>query len=402
MDIIVHPCLLDGEIEAVSSKSVAHRLFICAALADGQTAITLKNANKDITATENCIKALGGDIERSGFEYVVTPINACKRSRIYDCGESGSTLRFLFPVICALGAGGTFIGGGRLPDRPIKELVSVVKGCDISGDSLPITVDGKLQSGDFYIAGNVSSQYISGLLFALPLLGGDSRIILTCPLESAAYVDLTLSALKAFGVTAEKTDYGFFVKGGQKYVTPEKVAVEGDWSNAAFFITASAIGNLVKVNGLDPASAQGDKVIKKLLLDFRSGGTEIDASGIPDLVPILSVAAAYSSGRTVIKNAARLRLKESDRLAAVSAMIKGMGGNIEKTFDGLIINGAGGLKGGRVDGCNDHRIVMSAVIAATRADGDTLITGAEAVEKSYPAFFEDFKKLGGKYDVVRV
>lgn len=400
MNVLIHPCLLDGEIDAVSSKSMAHRLFICAALADGETVIKLTNTNKDIKATENCITALGGEIKRDFNTYTVKPVGGVKKARIYDCGESGSTLRFLFPVICALGAGGTFIGEGRLPDRPIKELTGIIKGCDISGDSLPITVDGKMAAGDFYIAGNISSQYISGLLFALPLLNGDSKIILTSPLESASYVDMTLNALKTFGVAAERTDYGFSVKGGQKYVSPGEVTVEGDWSNGAFFITASAIGNLVKVNNLDPCSAQGDKEIKRLLIEFRSGGTEIDASGIPDLVPVLSVAAAYSTGRTVIKNAARLRLKESDRLSSVSNMLTAMGADATETEDGLIINGTGGLKGGTVDGVNDHRIVMSAVIAATRAEGDTLILGAEAVEKSYPGFFKDFKKLGGKYDVV--
>lgn len=401
MNIRITPCLLNGDIDAVASKSMAHRLFICAALSDAPTRIKLKNLSKDIEATIACVSALGGEVSRERDMFTVSPIQTrVKKARIYDCRESGSTLRFMLPIVCALGAGGTFIGEGRLPGRPISELVAAIGGCDISADSLPITIDGRMQSGDIRIAGNVSSQYISGLLFALPLLDGDSRIILTEPLESESYVNMTMQALTAFGVAVERKEYGFSVKGGQKYRSVGECTVEGDWSNAAFFITSSAIGNLVKVNGLNDNSAQGDRVIKKLLLEFRSGGTEIDATDIPDLVPILSVAAAYSSGRTVIKNAARLRLKESDRLQAVAKNLTAVGVKVTQTHDGLIIDGRGGVTGGTVDGFNDHRIVMAAAIAATRAEGETIIIGAEAVEKSYPDFFKDFEKLGGKYDVI--
>lgn len=401
MKVVIHSCSLSGEIDAVPSKSMAHRLFICAALADSETQIVLSKTNKDIEATESCVKALGGEIVKKRKVYTVTPISdKVKKSRIYDCGESGSTLRFLFPIVCALGAGGTFIGEGRLPQRPIKELTDIVKGCAVSGEALPIAVEGKLQSGEFRIAGNVSSQYISGLLFALPILDGNSKIILTSPLESYSYVKMTVSALNLFGVKVERTEYGFFVKGNQKYISPKEVTVEGDWSSAAFFITATAIGHNVKVNNLDANSAQGDKAVVSELKKITAGGAVVDAADIPDLVPVLSVAACYANGRTVIKNAARLRLKESDRLAAVREVLSTLGAKIEETADGLIIDGNGNLFGGEVHGFNDHRIVMSAVIAASLANGDTVIDGAEAVNKSYPSFFEDFKKLGGKFDVV--
>lgn len=401
MKVIMHPGTLSGEINAVSSKSVAHRLFLCAALADVPTVINLTNVNKDITATMDCIKALGGEIVKKRKTYTVTPISAnVKKSRIYNCGESGSTLRFLFPIVCALGAGGTFIGEGRLPERPMKDLTEIITGCQISGDSLPITVNGKMLSGEYKIKGNVSSQYITGLLFALPLLDGDSKIILTSNLESASYVDMTIDALNQFGIKVEKTDYGFFVKGNQQYVSPGELTVEGDWSNAAFFITAQAIGNDVKVENLNYKSVQGDRKITQILLAMRDDVTEIDVSDIPDLVPILSVAAAYTKGKTFIKNAARLRLKESDRLTAVAVNLSKMGAEIEEMPDGLIIHGKGYLKGAEVDSFNDHRIVMSMAIAATKADGDVIINGAQAAEKSYPTFFEDLKKLGGKFDVI--
>jgi len=400
MNVKITPSLLNGTVNAVSSKSMAHRLLICGALADKPTTVIIKDKSKDIEATMNCISALGGEIKKDKRAYTVNPIQTrVKRSRIYDCVESGSTLRFMFPIICALGVGGTFIGEGRLPNRPMKDLTAVIRGCQFTADSLPITVSGQMQNGVYEIAGNVSSQYITGLLFALPLLQGDSEIRLTSPLESAPYVDMTIDALEKFGVKVQRTENGFFVKGGQKYISPQIIEVEGDWSNAAFFITATAIGHSVIVDGLNQDSKQGDKAIKDLLT-LTGEKIEICVKEIPDLVPILAVWGAYRKGTTVITGGARLRLKESDRLKAMSECLSKVGVDISETADGLIINGNGKILGGEVDGFNDHRIVMSMAIAGTKSESPITITGAQAVNKSYPRFFDVFKRLGGKVDVL--
>ncbi len=401
MDVKVFPCQLDGEIEAVSSKSMAHRLFICSALANEQTVIKLKSESKDILATVNCIKALGGTVNKNANNYTVYPINdLVKRSRIYDAVESGSTLRFMLPIICALGVGGTFIGEGRLPLRPMKELTDIIKGCIFSDDKLPITVSGKMQSGEYRIAGNVSSQYISGLIFALPLLDGNSKIILTTKLESSPYVDMTIDAVRKFGVEIEKTDYGFFVKGNQRYISPKSIEVEGDWSNSAFWLVSTAIGNKVKVNGLNNLSKQGDKKIVEIIKDYQQDDAIINCNEIPDLVPAISIMSALKNGRTKIVGAERLRLKESDRLMALRENLSILNVDVKESEDGLEIFGVGKVSGGEVEGYNDHRIVMSMAILATKASAPIVIKGAEAVAKSYPHFFEDFKKLGGNYIVL--
>lgn len=398
MNVRIYPCTLDGDVVAPASKSAAHRAFLCAALAKETSEIELSSSSQDIEATVRCIEAAGGKVQKEGDLYRVSPVTK-KKNAVYDCGESGSTLRFFLPVAAALGTGGTFTGRGRLPERPIGELAEALRGCKLSSDRLPLSLSGRLQSGVFRMRGDVSSQYVTGLLFALPLLEGDSEIELTTPLESASYVKLTLSVLESFGIRAEETQNGWRVAGGQTYRPGGRYKVEGDWSNAAFFLTASVIGNLVRVRGVNRPSAQGDSAIRDVLLSIRSSGSEIDASDIPDLVPAVSVAAAYATGRTVIKNASRLRLKECDRLHAVAVNLNALGGKAEELPDGLVIDGTGGLKGGRVDGFNDHRIVMSMAIAATKADAPVEIIGAEAVNKSYPSFFEEFKRLGGKFDV---
>ena len=399
MNVRIYPCTLDGDVYAPASKSMAHRALLCAALAERESEVLLSSSSEDIDATARCIEAAGGKVERGKSGWKISPVSGAENA-LYDCGESGSTLRFFLPVVAALGVGGTFTGKGRLPARPLGELLSVLRGCRVSGDKLPLHIEGRLQNGLFRLRGDVSSQYITGLLFALPLLGGDSEIELTAPLESASYVEMTLRALAEAGVAAERTEKGFFVRGGQRFRPKDKTEVEGDWSNAAFFLTASAIGNLVRVRGLDKHSAQGDAKVLSALLSLRSGGAEIDASDIPDLVPVLSVAAAYATGKTVFKNAARLRLKECDRLHAAALNLNALGGKATETPDGLIVQGTGGLKGGKAEGFNDHRIVMSMAIAATQAEGPVEISGAEAVNKSYPSFFEEFKRLGGKFDVL--
>ena len=388
----VHPGALRGTVTAPPSKSAAHRLLICAALADAPTVIRLGALNRDIEATIACLRALGASIEPLGRgEWSVAPGKAPEAAAL-DCGESGSTLRFLLPVACAVGVKARLIGHGRLPERPNRALAEALRahGARIDSDLLPMTAEGPVTGGTWTLPGNVSSQYITGLMFALPLLEGDSEIRLTTPLESAAYVDMTVSALSRFGIVVRTVPDGWAIPGSQRYRSPGTLSVEGDWSAAAFWLAANALGSDIRVEGLDAASAQGDRAVTGLL-----GQPEIDASGVPDLVPALAAAAAALPGRTRITGAARLRLKESDRLATVAAFINALGGHASQTEDGLIIQGGGPLHGGDVDGAGDHRIVMAAAVLATRASGPVRIRGAEAVEKSYPGFFEDFKALGG-------
>lgn len=415
MDVKIYPSVLKGTVEAPPSKSAAHRLIICAALSDKPSVIEISALNKDIEATIRSLNALGAEITRNGACLNVKPIVKPVKNACADVGESGSTLRFLIPVCAALGAETRFSGEGRLPERPLTDLLNAMTGCSYDSGKLPLTVKGVLEHGVFSLPGDISSQYISGLLFACPLLKGDSNILLTTKLQSAPYVDMTISSLNKFSVSADKTPEGFFIKGGQKYISPGKIKVEGDYSAAAFWVAAGAIGGNLKITGLDKDSLQGDAEICSLADKFGAvvkrdefgaevnsaelSGLEIDAGEIPDLVPALSVIGAFAKGRTVIYNAARLRIKESDRLKAMADNLKRLGAVVEEKYDSLIISG-GGLSGGTVSGYNDHRIVMSCAVAAAYAKEPVIIEGAEAVEKSYPLFFEDYKKLGGKVDVI--
>ena len=400
MIVTVRPGRLCGRVTVPASKSAAHRALICAALADAPTVLSPNALNGDIEATVRCLSALGARITRADA-LTVFPIGASVPEdagslRELDCGESGSTLRFLLPVACALGARIRFVGRGRLPERPNAALVEALRahGAAIDSDRLPMNASGALTGGVYALPGNVSSQYITGLLLALPLLPKDSRIILTAPLESAAYVDMTVDMLARFGIVVEATGTGWHIPGAQAYRTPGRFYIEGDWSAAAFWLAANAMGSDIEVDGLSDDTAQGDRAMPALLAQTR-----IDASNVPDLVPALAAAAAIRPGRTVITGAARLRLTESDRLSAVADMLRALGGQAEVTPDGLIIDGGRPLHGGEVDGANDHRIVMAAAILATRADGPVRIPGAEAVNKSYPEFFDHFTALGGNIDV---
>lgn len=395
MDIKITPSRLSGTVSAISSKSDAHRKIIASALCHQPTLIEINEYSKDIDATLSAIKALGGDFEKADDGVRITPAKPCKSADV-DCGESGSTARFLLPVAAVLCESATFTGQGRLPERPFSDLVREMKknGCEINSDLLPITVSGGLRSGIYTLSGNVSSQYISGLLFALPLLSGESRIVLTSPLESAGYVEMTIDTLREFGVHIVKEENGYLIK-PQEYKTKGRYSVEGDWSNGAFWIVADKLMGDVAVTGLCEKSIQGDKAIAKILEK-----TEIDAGQIPDLVPILSVLAAGKVGKTVIKNAGRLKLKESDRLMTTAELINSLGGEATYDDDSITITGFGKLSGGRVNGYGDHRIVMSAVVASCICENEVIVTGAEAVNKSYPRFFDDFKKLGGVFCVI--
>lgn len=402
MDIKITPSSLSGAVEIPASKSCAHRSLICAALADGVSVLSGVTMSNDIEATISAVTALGASVEVNGDIVTVKGISSPSAKSDIDCNESGSTLRFIIPVAAALGAESTFFGRGRLPERPIDIYVRELGKNGIKFDyanTMPFSISGRLSGGTYEIEGNVSSQFITGLLFALPLLDGDSEIVLTSHLESRPYVDITIDTLRRFGVSVEESANGFKIRGGQKY-KPHDEKIEGDYSQAAFFFVANALGSDINVHNLDDSSVQGDKRILDIIVGMsHSGGLgsyRADCSDIPDLVPILAVLGTFGSERSVIYNAQRLRIKESDRLVSTAAMLNALGGNVEVTDDGLIIDPVGSLHGGTVDGAGDHRIVMAAAIAATRADGEVIIKGAQAASKSYPDFFKDYTKLGGK------
>ena len=403
MNVTVYPRPIRGRVKAPPSKSHVHRLLIAAALCEEhETRIHCPGENEDIDATIRCLQALNTNIEKDG-DWISArrdgPLFSSSSHKTLDCGESGSTLRFLLPLCAAkpraMEVPIVLTGSGRLPSRPNGPLLEALRshGAQIHGDFLPLTMDGGLFAGDYELPGNVSSQYFSGLLFALPLLEGDSTLRHTSPLESRPYVDLTLSVLRQFGIRVEKMENGWRVPGRQRYISPGAARAEGDWSAAAFWLGANMLGNAVTVEGLNDHSCQGDQAIETLL--SRIGG-EIDVTDTPDLMPVLSAVAAAIPGKvTRITGAARLRLKESDRLAAMAKTIQALGGQAEELPDGLIVHGTE-LKGGTVDGMNDHRVVMSAAIAATACQGPVTILGAEAVNKSYPDFWNDFETLGGR------
>ncbi len=396
MKIVLSPALLRGEIRAIPSKSDAHRLLICAALSDAPTFVGCPETSEDIDATVRCLTALGAGIERVAEGFRVTP-GAPPVSCEMDCGESGSTLRFLLPVVCALGVQAVIRMHGRLPERPLEPLWSelIRGGADLEKTGNTILVRGKLTEKNYTLAADVSSQFLSGILFALPLLGGGT-LRLQGRLQSAGYLDMTIRTLSRFGVDVE--DYvGILNVPPYGYESPGQVTAEGDWSNAAFWLAAGALcGDSVLCTGLDTTSAQGDRAVVDALKAIRKGNAVLHAEQIPDLVPVLSVVAALTPGKTVITGAERLKLKESDRLAATAELIRGLGGRAEATDDGLIIEGKKKLDGGTADSRGDHRIAMSAAVASVGCKKAVTIIGAEAVRKSYPGFFRDFAALGGR------
>lgn len=385
MTVTITPSRLSGAITPPPSKSQAHRVLIAAALAGAGSEIHNLAQSQDIEATQRCMEALRQD----GAE-----------PPLLDCGESGSTLRFLIPVALALRGGGRFTGRGRLMERPQKPYFDLFdeKGISYGRTGDLLTVRGTLRPGEYRLPGDVSSQFLTGLLYALPLLDGASRIVLTTELESRNYVDMTLEALAAFGVEAAWTDGRTLrVPGGQAY-RPARVTVEADWSQAGFWYAARGLGNPVEVTGMNPDSAQGDRrTVPYCARLCGPGPVELDVSQCPDLVPALAAHAALRAGEvTRIVNAGRLRIKESDRLAAVREVLCALGGRVAEGPDSLTITGVETLSGGAVDSHNDHRIAMMAAVAATRCAGAVTLAGAESVRKSYPDFWADYARLGGK------
>ncbi|MFT8887869.1 MAG: 3-phosphoshikimate 1-carboxyvinyltransferase [Ethanoligenens sp.] len=415
---------LIGTVTPPPSKSAAHRGIICAALAKGPCRVTPFTESDDMRATIGAMRALGASIQSEANGLLVDGKNTYSTlSGTIDCLESGSTLRFLIPIAAVCGGDFTFVGRGRLPQRPIGPYLDCLPkaGVDCRTESgLPLTISGALRPGTFTLPGNVSSQFITGLLLALPLLSGNSQIRLTTPLESVGYIELTLDVLRDFGVTIHPVANGYDIPGAQQY-QPRDFTVEGDWSQAAFWLAAGALGGPVTVDGMRVNSKQGDKAIIDLLEQFGAKitrtadavsaaaaplhGIEIDAAQIPDLVPILAATACFASGTTTIKNAARLRIKESDRLHTIAVGLGKLGAQIEELPDGLVIHGglsAPAVTGGTIptlDGAGDHRIVMALSVAAAYSSREAEIAGAEAIRKSYPAFFTDFNMLGGNVDV---
>ncbi|MBR5516091.1 MAG: 3-phosphoshikimate 1-carboxyvinyltransferase [Clostridia bacterium] len=386
MNITITPSKLTGSIEAIASKSYAHRIILASALSDKPTLIHINAISKDIIATVNSVNALGANAVIEEKAIRVEPIIKRQQKPVIHVTESGTTARMILPIACALYNEGTLTGEGSLLKRPFAPLCKALEdnGITFSNTFLPIDFKGNMESGDYRISGSESSQYISALMYALPLLSAESKIILTSPLASKGYVDITTDVLNQFGVRG-----GFETKGNEKFISPGEITVEGDMSNAAFWLAAG-----VNVTGLNPNSKQKDK----LFLSVKDS-SEINADDIPDLVPILAVYAASRVGETRIYNVGRLRIKESDRIESTYAMIKALGGEIEANDSEIIIYGKGELKGGRVDSYNDHRIAMSAAIASCFCKEKVIITNAEAVNKSYPQFFEHFNSLGGKANV---
>ncbi len=403
MNVTIIPRLLQGEITPPSSKSQAHRVLIAAALAGGESRISNVTVSRDISATLSCMERFGATwVQKSPGNLTIYGLGGVTMSRrpALFCDESGSTLRFLIPISLAVAGGGEFSGRGRLMERPQTPYFDICREKNISYhmERRILHLNGDLTSGEYRLAGNVSSQFVTGLLFALPLLEGDSDIVLTSHLESKSYADMTLDALELFGMTAVETEWGYHVPGGQRYHAVSTV-IEADWSQAAFFLAMAGLGSDLVLEGMNQNSHQGDRVIAPLCDRLNDGGQVIiDVSDCPDLVPALAARAALREGEvTRIINADRLRHKESDRLASVTAALNAMGAKVTEEPDRLTIEGVASLRGGtHVDACNDHRIAMMAAVAATRCEQPVTIIGAACVSKSYPDFWNVYERLGGQ------
>jgi len=414
MTVTITPGGLRGSVCAPASKSAVHRLLLCAALAEDESRLHCASWSEDIQATARCLRALGAEVAQAGEWICVSPIRAGVSSAALRCGESGSTLRLLLPVAAALGVQAGFQGSGRLPSRPIEPLAGelVRHGCSIWQEGDTVWLNGRLRNGDYTLPGDVSSQFISGLLFALPLLEGDSTLEVTGDVESQGYIAMTEQTIRSFGVRFTREGWRYHIPGRQRYRTPGRLIPEGDWSAAAVWLAAGALSGPVTVTGLDMSSLQEDKQVVELLRALgaeitwesdgvtaskgRLAGLMIDGAQIPDVIPALCVAAAGAEGESRVHHAARLRLKESDRLDSTAQMLCSLGARAAVQDDGLTVTGNTALTGGTAPCAGDHRIVMAAAAASILCEAPVVIPGAQAVRKSYPQFFDDFTKLGGR------
>ena len=410
MNLTIVPKALAGTVTPPPSKSQAHRLLLSAALAEGESTVANVAFSEDIAATLRCMEALGAAWEETAPGTIRVEGIGERRSTgeelpRFDCGESGSTLRFLIPIALTVAGGGVFTGRGRLMERPQGPYEQLFRERGIAWERRDgvLTLRGKLTPGTYALPGNVSSQFFTGLFFALPLLAGDSAVVSTTDLESVGYLAITREAQQRFGVRVGGLGpEGFRIAGNQTY-RPAAVQVEADWSQAAFWYAAANLGSAVTVTGMNPRSPQGDRSIVELLdlFDGVPAHRGLDVRHIPDLVPPLAALAAGNGGCTCLKNAGRLRLKESDRLTTVRETLEAFGVRAEERADSLTIFGREKLLGDVTIDCrNDHRIAMMAAVLATRADGPVTLTGAECVRKSYPDFWEEYKRLGGEVHVL--
>lgn len=423
---IIKKATLCGIVQAPSSKSFAHRIMICAALSRSQCVIKNVSPSDDMDATIGCLTSLGAKITKSGTTLFVDSTDFVRENSdehfTLNCRESGTTLRIMIPICAALGLNVTFVGEGRLPNRPLDEYLTLLPkhGVKIEKgeNSLPLTICSKLCGDTFEISPKISSQYVSGLIFALSLLENDTTLKLSSKLLGGQYVDITTSCMSDFSVSTQKYDTYYKIKGSQKYTVPKsgEINVEGDWSQAAFFLCAGAINGDVTVENLNMNSCQGDKKIVDILSSLGADitlsengvrvkksqlkGAVIDALDTPDLVPVVALTSAFAQGETKITGVQRLKFKESDRLLSTSEMIKSLGGQASYTDEYMIIKGQKTLEGGTVKAFNDHRIVMSSAVAGLCTNSDTVIEDAHAVNKSYKDFFDDYNALGGNADVI--
>lgn len=419
-DVIITPSELNGVINAPASKSFSHRAIICAALSGGKCNISPLVYSEDVLATIDGIKAIGGKVDTYKNGLVVNGFEHSRSSAFINCRDSGSTLRFLIPICAALGIGAVFKRSLLLSRRPISQYLEILASAEMSfefNNDLSIGTKGKLKPGKFFIPGNISSQFVSGLLMVLPLLRDDSEIEITCTLESSKYVDMTIEVMEKFGVYVQRTTHGFFIKGNQRYKATD-YTIEGDWSQSAFFMVAGAIGGNVTIRGLNRNSPQGDREIFEIIRRFGAKvfwgenelhvksaplrGIDIDVSQIPDLVPVIVILAANSKSVTNIVNAERLKFKECDRLDAIYKQMKNLGMDITKSDCGLTINGKSKYSCGTLWSHNDHRIAMALSIMATNLPQKIKIQDSGCVKKSYPHFFEDYNSIGGKADVINM
>lgn len=421
MEMTFSPAHLTGTAAAPASKSEAHRLMICAGLTEGETTLTGYMDSEDMAATRRCLRALGAATER-GEDWLTLTGHARKIARlpVLDCGESGSTLRFFVPIALAMAGGGVFRMHGRLGQRPMDVYRDLFVprgvrwrmgvGCDGAAE---LTVQGKLEAGSYVLPGNVSSQFVSGLLFALPLLEEDSTLTVQPPVESAGYIRMTVEAITRSGVVMEEiAPFRWRIPGRQRYHA-EGGRLSGDYSQAAVLLCASALGEDVMVTGLAAKTTQGDRAVLKHLQalgakveETEDGvkvtadalqGAELDMSDCPDIAPILALVCQLAEGESRLTGCGRLRIKECDRLAATVESLNLLGGDAKAEGNDIVIRGVKQLRGGvALPDYNDHRMVMLAAIAALKAQEPVRVAGTSALNKSWPEFLNVYRQLGGK------